>query len=140
MAPEVLDSGGYTYSADVYSLGVVIHEMVSLEQPYSRFPVALVRLLFKVIFVIFLAKGSQCFFFFFFFFLINHHLSTSPTPLYLIQVPVKIIEGEKPLTPDNLPEEWLPLIELSTKMMEKEPTERLTLSECLVELQAIEQG
>ena len=43
MAPEVLDSGGYTYSADIYSLGVVLHEMASLEQPYSRFPKNLVK-------------------------------------------------------------------------------------------------
>lgn len=36
MAPEVITSGNYGLGADIYSLGVMLHEMASGQQPYVR--------------------------------------------------------------------------------------------------------
>jgi serine/threonine protein kinase len=35
MAPEVLDDRGYSMAADVYSFGILLHEMYTEKEPYS---------------------------------------------------------------------------------------------------------
>lgn len=37
-APEILNCGHYNFSADVYSLGMVIYEMISRSIPFSNLP------------------------------------------------------------------------------------------------------
>lgn len=37
MAPEVLENDGYSKAADVYSFGVMMHEIYTGKEPYSEF-------------------------------------------------------------------------------------------------------
>ena len=36
MAPEVLESDGYSKEADVYSFGILMHEVYTGKEPYSE--------------------------------------------------------------------------------------------------------
>ena len=35
MAPEVLDDSGYSMAADVYSFGILLHEVFTEKEPFS---------------------------------------------------------------------------------------------------------
>lgn len=37
MAPEVLENDGYSKAADVYSFGILMHEVYTGKEPYSEF-------------------------------------------------------------------------------------------------------
>lgn len=39
MAPEIHSSQGYTYKADIWSLGCVLHELCCLKHPYTGMPI-----------------------------------------------------------------------------------------------------
>lgn len=40
---EVIAGTGYTYSADVWSIGIILHEIIEGDPPYMEFPPIKVR-------------------------------------------------------------------------------------------------
>jgi len=47
MAPEILTDTRYGYPADVWSIGMVIYELLCLERPFERNPMPAMELLLK---------------------------------------------------------------------------------------------